>query len=281
MRPEITDVPIHRHAKATGRPLVRSNRRTLTQETMELSVRQLLQSPGDRLRIQALLQQRPDPSCPEEEPRQEIVQVPIDILDWSKVTKIEATRLETAQALDTPAPLSEIDIRWRGRWKDKGERADPDTSDVASEDGTSGGIQPGMMVRGMSWRRQCPQSAPINQVDRLPVLDDHDSLGSTWANRPPQEFHTIAIDTSGARPQASRIDQVRRTQRMDIDTRIRKPLQQVPSCSAMIQMDMRQNEMPDRLGRNVQFLERRYETLDRRTRPSIDDRHSLTTDEEV
>jgi hypothetical protein len=39
--------------------------------------------------------------------------------------------------------------------------------------------------------------------------------------------------------------------------------------------------MPDRLGRNVQFLERRYETLDRRTRPSIDDRYSLTTDEEV
>ncbi len=107
---------------------------------MELSIREFLQPPGDRFRVEALVQQCPDPTCPEEKPRQKVVQVPFDIVDWSKVTEIETTRLETAQALDTSAPLSEIDIRRRGRWKDEGKRTDTDTSDVASEDRTRGGI---------------------------------------------------------------------------------------------------------------------------------------------
>ena len=121
---------------------------------------------------------------------------------------------EAGEFVEAGEGLLEVELR---RSRSHGEvGASPETGSrrVAGEDRAAD--REGVMVEGVS-RSVVRRHGESRDFDRIPVSEGFDPLGRSLGETSPETVKAILIDAAGAFEETSRVDEVARTARVDMD----------------------------------------------------------------
>src|SRR5581483_4545959 len=110
-----------------------------------------------------------------------------------------------------------------------------------------------MMVARVPGRRDCPNLQRPNS-DRLVIFQNLDASGRNGREFSPQTLHLVTENARSRFNQLCRVDQMRRTARMDINLRAGAG-SEAPRRSGVIKMDVTQKNMSNVVCIEANFLE--------------------------
>jgi len=128
------------------------------------------------------------------------------------------------------------------------------------------------MVRGVPGSRPRLEAEHFSPDDVHVLLRDGDELA-------PEPIEVVPIQTAGARIEAGRVDEVRRSDLAHVHLKVRIPADEGAGGSCVVQVDVRQQEVADVLGHEPLLGEARFEPAETGGRPAVNERRLVAREE--
>src|SRR5262245_36656492 len=185
------------------------------------------------------------------------------LLEDAEVREAEPLGASPFDLVERRRPRLQVDVRRRRHREEVSARRDPDTRRVSRVARAVGG-EVAHMVDGMTRRRE-----RLHSEHALP--DDVDVFGRYRRELPPELVELVAPDPARAPLEPARIDDVRRTDLTDVHLEARVPADESTRRTGVIEMDVREDEVPDVTELEAVLREPPLESVDARGWPAVDE----------